>query len=157
MKIRITLVGLFCIAALNFSVVPSVAKDWGGIVLLVSTCEDVKRILNVTTCKAPWSYYPREKEVLVVSYAETPCGKGKVDENTPAKVVTAITRNLRNPVPFSDFGINKSEYSEFTNDFIGYIQYSNDAKGISFRTVDGMVNSIDYYPSKEERRKRCRR
>ena len=159
MKIRIILVGLFCVAALRLSAVPSVAKDWGGIVLLVSTCEDVKRILNVTTCKAPFSTYRLKEETVVVSYAEFPCAKdGKnspVYDTTPARFVTGITRNFHKPIPLSDLVDDKTKYKQLTTDFIGEIQYYNDDEGVNFHTVDGMLNSISYYPSKEGERKRC--
>jgi len=159
MKIRIILVALCCLMAFSAGAVRSVARDWGGIVLLVSTCEDVKRIFNVTSCKAPFSTYYLKEETVVVSYAKFPCSKdGKyqpVDDTTPAKFVTGITRNLHKPIPFSDLVDHKTRYKQVTTDFIGEIQYYNDDEGVNFHTVDGMLNSISYYPSKEDRRKRC--
>ena len=151
---------IFCSLTLLVLAVSSSAKDWGGIVLLRSTCEDVKRILKVTSCKAPFSTYYLKEETIVVHYAEFPCGKnGKyqpVYDSTPPNVVTSIIRYLHKPVLFSNLGVDERRYKKLHTDFIGEIQYYSRDEGVTYHTVDGMLNSISYYPSKDESRKRCR-
>ena len=117
------------------------AKEWRGIVPLRSTCEDVKRILNVSKCE--FGYDVDEGRVFI-SFAKKACLDGwKVPSGTVLSIALYPKGNQRP----DQLGLDLTSFKKEVPRYESVVYYSNDEEGISVTvTSKGKVYRIDYFP-----------
>jgi hypothetical protein len=125
-------------------------QDWRGLQPLKSNCEDVMRALGVDKCEYPQTTYRLDGETVTISFESCPCPTVCYTDlrgwNVPRGTVGSIVRQLRNPLPISDFDVDSGKWTSIHTDFIGEIIYNNNDKGIRVSAVDGGVLTVTYYP-----------
>lgn len=137
----------------------SAGQDWNGIVLLQSKCEEVKQALGVRECKPPRTTYYLKDETVTIKFVACPCpttsyGRGGT-WNVPPGTVSGVTRQLHSPLPITDFDVTNGSWDKTTTDLIGQVIYNNEEVGISLSTVEGEVNTINYFPAVKNNHLRC--
>ena len=133
----------------------SLAKQWRGIVPLHSTCNDVKRLLGVTTCDGS---YELEGENVYIWFSQCPCYEKMREEwNVPRGTVTAISVRPKRKMQLSNFGVEETKYKKSV-DPNGHVYYTNEEAGIYFQTnSQGQVINISYMPAAKDNYLRCPR
>lgn len=119
----------------------SSAKEWRGIVPLHSTCEDVKRILGVSTCEPT---YDTEDGRVYITFSKKPCADGW---NVPPGTVLNITFYPKTKPLLTELGVDPAKYhKEETPSPSNYVFYSNKEEGVTITvTPDQKVDSINYH------------
>jgi hypothetical protein len=133
------------------------AKEWRGIVPLHSTCEDVKRLLGPSSCKA--SYYDLKDETVFINYSEKPCDERLHGGwNVPPGTVINISVNPKKPPTLAELHIDESKYKKSPSKLaIGNINYTNEEEGFDFTLFpDGKVRNFVYWPAARDNHLRCR-
>jgi hypothetical protein len=141
------------LAALLFSCASiSLPQGYRGIVPLHSTCEDVKRILGVTTCEPTNEFYEFEDESVGVTFSKSSCEVAYHKAwNVPPGTVLDVKRILKKRFQLSALRIDFTKYKKISlNDDINTIVYENQDEGISYWTISGDVTSIHYFPSPKD-------
>lgn len=128
--------------------------------MLRSTCGDVKRLIQVAECKAPFSAYHLKGEKVTVFYTEKPCPQGYPaqleGQVSDAAAATSIIRYPEKPLPLSDLVADESKWAKSYTDFGNEVLYSNREEGALLSVVNGKVATAVYYPSEGEWRERCK-
>jgi outer membrane protein OmpA-like peptidoglycan-associated protein len=135
----------------------SFAQGYRGIVPLHSTCEDVKRILGVTTCSPANEFYEFEAESVRITFSKKLCDIAfRKAWNVQPGTVLVIERILRRHLPISELGIDLRKYKiqPLEND-VNTIVYENPAEGVSYWTTGGAVSSIYYSPATNDQELLC--
>lgn len=146
---RSTIIALLILVA---SYGTSSAQEWQGIRLLHSTCDDVKRGLNVEKCEYPESVYRFPKETVTVGFVMCPCPircyHAYGGYNVPRGTVGGIRRQFFSSVSVEElFDVKNGKWTPFETDMIGEVQYNNPDEGIHLYTINGEVTKVVYYPS----------
>lgn len=132
----------------------SSAQEWHGIRLLQSTCDDVKRGLNVGKCEYPESVYRFPKETVTVGFVMCPCPircyHAAGGYNVPRGTVAGITRQFLTSVSIEEFDVKNGKWTPFETDMIGEVQYINPDDGIHLYTLHGEVKKATYYPPSDK-------
>lgn len=146
-----------CSCFIIFSGELSISQDWHGLRPLHSTCEDVKRVLGVTTCEPPGGFYEFEGESIHITFSKRPCEIAfRKAWNVPPETVLSIERLLKKRIPLSKFNINLGKYKkEPLNNDVNTVIYENQDEGISFWTVNGIVSTINYTPTSKDKSFLC--
>ena len=135
----------------------SQSNCWRGLTPLRSTCDDVKRILNVETCTTPISRYTLPDYRVMVEFANNDCEKFPRAWRVASGTVVAITLSPRMPVIVSQFDLDLSRYKKREDgDVVGISQYDNEEDGVTVETFQGNVLSLFLYPRKSDEPMRCR-
>ncbi len=139
---------------LGISCTSSSAQEWHGIRLLHSTCDDVKRGLNVDKCEYPNSVYRFPKETVTVGFVMCPCPircyHAAGGWNVPRGTVGNIRRQFFSSVSVEElFDVKNGKWATTETDMIGQLLYSND-DGILMNTLDGKVLTVTYLPSADK-------
>lgn len=131
-----------------------VAQGWRGIQPLRSTCDDVKKALNVDKCEYPHSIYRLENETVKVSFVTCPCPITCDSEyggwNVPFGTVAGITRQPLKALSVTEFDVNSSKWSKKETDMIGDVYYDDPHAGVTLFTINGRVLKIIYYAPLEQ-------
>ena len=131
----------------------SFAQEWRGIKILKSTCEDVKRGLGIDKCEYPRSVFRLKEETVTISFEMCPCPIRCYHQsggwNVPPGTVGSIVRQLRVPLPLSNFSID-AQWTAITTDLIGQVIYRSKEQGIELSVIDRKVVTVTYYPSLEK-------
>ena len=147
-KLKMRFIVLVAFMLLTFADICS-GQEWRGLKPLHSTCDDVKRALDVDHCEYPRSTYRLEDEIIEISFATCPCASVCYGENRgwnlPPDTVTTIHRELRKGMPAADFQVDTDKWTKTTTDFIGQVIYSNEELGLRLSAVEGRVLSITHY------------
>ena len=135
------------------------SQEWHGIVLLKSTCDEVKRALQVDRCEPPKSTYEMQGETVTVFFTlppfQTDCPCKSQGWNVPPGTVDSITRTLNEPLPLSQFNVNSDKWSKTFTDFRDEIIYGNGDQGLLLNVIRGQVKLITYYPAAKNEHFRC--
>ncbi len=135
---------IVCAIALLFRAEVCSAKEWQGIVPLRSTCDDVKRILNVSKCEFG---YDVEEGRVYISFAKKPCLDGW---NVPSGTVLSIAvypKGNRRP---EQLGLDLTSFKK-DPDEPRFLYYDNREEGFTVTaTSDGKVHRIDYFPAAKD-------
>jgi hypothetical protein len=154
MKVTRTIV--FSLYALMISAIPTYAKEWRGIIPMKSTCEDVKRILGVTTCNPPDEIYDLGDEKVRIEFTKYPCHRAYTKFwDVPVGTVIIIERYLKKPITIAELGVDVSKYEIATTDMIDMNIYSSEEEGMSFYALKDQVREIFYMPTKEDSHLQC--
>jgi hypothetical protein len=124
------------------------AKEWRGIVPLLSTREDVERLLGPPT-KPGGHIYGLEGEQVAILYTDSGC-------NVPPDTVHTITVNLKTEQVLSQSGFDLTTFKVHKlkmSDPPGIIFYVNDEQGIVIVSREGqdIISAITYNPTAKER------
>jgi len=131
----------------------SFAQGFKGIIPLESTCEDVKRILNVKECQFPLSIYWLKDFRISVRYTqEKPSESDKLCYKVPAGRVSSVTVSYNKPFPIKEFEY-ELKYVEGPFGDIDTITYENSEKGVDVFTNLGRVGTAIFGPTPEQYRK----
>lgn len=127
------------------------AKEWRGLVPLQSTCEDVKRILNVTDCT---DWYDTDEGRVSIDVSATPCADGW---NVSAGTVLGITVYPKSK-QLSEMNVNLANFTKYVSyDTANFTYYSNVKEGFSLEVgPDQKVLSIHYYAALKDEYLRCK-
>lgn len=127
------------------------AKEWRGLVPLRSTCEDVKRILNVTKCG---DSYETDEGRVYFTFSKKPCADGW---NVPAGTVLEISVYPK-AKQATEMGLDLTNFQkEVSYDSPNYVYYSNREEGITLLvTPDQKVQSVYYYAATKDEYLRCK-
>jgi hypothetical protein len=129
----------------------SISQEWRGIRPLHSTCDDIKRILNVTTCEPGDNTYDLGDERILVTFSKTRCDKAwQKFWNVPPLTVMSIERSLRKLIPLGDFHIDENKYEKVFTDFTDQVMLTSKDEGIQFSVIKGEVNRITYTPTPKD-------
>lgn len=126
------------------------AQEWKQIVPLISTCEDVKRILSINDCKFPTlrQKFPKYNITLDFSTDE--------DEwNVSKETVVSVLVILKELIRLEDYEANLAEYKIIPEDDLPSQKiYRNDKKGIELTVSnDKWIRNIYFYPSQKNKEK----
>ena len=132
------------------------AREWRGIIPMKSTCDDVKRILNVTTCDPPEETYDLGNEKVRISFSKSRCFKAYQKLwDVPVGTVIIIERHLKKPIAMSELGIDSTKYKITTTDVVNLNIYSSEDDGLWFYAFNDRVQDIYYRPTKEDQLLQC--
>jgi hypothetical protein len=152
---------LLCICALILFACEQVeAKDWRGIVPLLSTRADVERILGTPTNQSneQSSVYKLEKETVLIFYASgPPCRDDMLSGwQVPRGTVVSITVSPTTKVHLSDLQVDLSKYKKRT-DFHrrDNINYVNEEEGESFNVFLDEVTYFTFFPAAKDKHLSC--
>ena len=130
------------------------AQGWRGIQPLRSTCDDVKKALNVDKCEYPYSIYRLQDETVKISFVTCPCPITCDSEyggwNVPFGTVAGITREPRKALSVSEFEVTNTKWSEMSTDMIGEVYYDDHQAGVTLSTINGNILKITYYAPLEK-------
>jgi hypothetical protein len=117
------------------------AQGFKGIIPLESTCEDVKRILQVETCRLPISTYYLDDYVITVFYTkDKPSAKAATCFKVPAGRVSSLTVSYKKPFPIKDF-VYALKFSQTVLSDIETTTYENSEKGILAYVDNGLIST----------------
>jgi len=114
---------------------------------LHSTCEDVKRILNITNCEEP--SFQLEDAIVSINFSHKPCADGW---NVPSGTVISITIRPKKKLALSELRIDMEKYEKVRlphqRDWTVYL---NAEEGVSLTVAhDGMVQKFTYGPTAKD-------
>lgn len=136
---RLIIAGLFLVMTASAS---AFAKEWRGIVPLLSNRADVERTLGrpAKQTAADIAFFDLKSEKVRVVYSEGQCVPGIAGEwNVPRGTVLSIEVTPKKESSLKDVGVDVSTYRKVEDPHImGHLTYVNEAEGISVDT-----NSID--------------
>lgn len=133
---------VIALLALLFSDQDVRAQQWKKIVPLISRCDDVKKLLNVTDCNSPWMKYESAKYDLLIDFS-TDLGEWNVSKDT----VVGFFVVFHDLVKLSDFETDLTEYTrKRENDVPDIVIYNSAKKGMRL-TVQTAVASEPYISS----------
>ncbi len=131
-----------------------VRKD---IIPMRSTCEDVKTIYKVETCKKSDEFYSLPNELVRIGYSNTECplAYGK-KWNIPLGTVISVEIVYKKLKKLSDFNLDteKCDKTEVTSDALKEILYSCRDIGTKLNVVEDesnlFVSSVTYIPTLQD-------
>lgn len=129
------------------------AQDFKGLVPLESTCDDVKRILGVDECKMPQSNYILKEFSITINFVSIESSERTgFCYRVPTGRITSMVVSYYKPIPIKEFGY-ELKYKEGPFGDIGTIAYSNEEKGISVFTDNGLITTAIFMPTLTQRKK----
>jgi hypothetical protein len=138
------------------------ANSWQGIVPLHSTRIDVEKILGPPRPESKGldaSTYKTGGEKVFVLYSTGPCNaKPSNGWNVPRGTVIEVSVEPNVKPKLSDFKLDLSKFKKNRDpEVLDYTYYTDDGNGISItvNTVEGVVVSINYWPTSKENYLRC--
>jgi hypothetical protein len=139
----------FCFSLLFASSKSISAKEWRGIVPLLSTRADAERLIGPPT-KPGGHFYELEDAHVAILYTESGC-------NVPPDTVLTITVNLKKEQVLSQSGFDLTTFKVHKpkmSDPPGIFYYVNDEQGIVIVSREGqdVISAVTYNPMAKERR-----
>lgn len=158
----IKIIVILAVVSLELAVVSKAQsiQEREGLVLLRSTCSDVKRVFDVDKCEYPRSTYRLKDRTISVMFERDACApasdsKTSEDEAEPNGVVSSIMVQLYEPAPLTNFIKDKSKWESLTTDFLDEVIYSNGEEGMTVYSVSGKVRGVTYDPSMKYKQLLC--
>ena len=129
------------------------AQGFKGIIPLVSTCDDIKHILQVEKCTVPFSvYFLKDFSIDIHFEKEKPSESDKQCYRVPAGTVTSFTVSYNKPFPIKDFEY-ELKYKEGPFGDIDTTVYKNPENGVYVLVNLGRINTAIFTPTPEQNRK----
>ena len=127
-------------------------QGWRGIVPLHSTCDEAKRILNLTKCEP--SIVELEDATIFVNVSAGPCTP---HWNVPAGTILTLDVQPRNSLRLSDLKIDETKYSRRKDLQVqNSVRLDNPEEGVSIDMFeDGRIRHLFYGPSSADEHLRC--
>jgi len=148
-----TLLNIVMILSLTLIGKSVLSQDFKGIVPIISTCKDVKKIFPDANCrKSDYVYETKEEKVRVIFTTKKCQTFFSKKWNVPIGTVIIIRQNFNRTVKevtLDELGIKlvESEYNKNTTDVESIVYYERKTAGYSIGLVDGFVDSILYTPT----------
>jgi hypothetical protein len=116
------------------------AKEWRGLVPLHSTCEDVKRILNVSDCAGA---FDTDEGRVKIEFTLKPCAEGW---SVPARTVLRISVSPK-AKRLSDIDLDLAKFEKYVEyDSPNFTYYSDRNEGVTIEVgPDQKILNIHYY------------
>lgn len=131
------------------------SNSWRGITPLRSTCEDVKKILQVDTCSLPKANYTVPGFRVTIEFGNDDCGKSPRSWRVPKGTVLALIVSPEQTMTVSQLGLSRFKKRE-GEEIVGLEQYDNDEEGISVETFQGYVMNLFLSPRKSDESLLCK-
>lgn len=148
---------LLALLFLTLVTVRNQSNCWRGITPLHSTCEDVKKILEVEKCTLPISNYTLSDFRVMVEFENENCDREPRAWRVPKGTVTAITISPRHEMGVSEFGLDLSKYKKREGgDIVGMEHYDSGEEGVTVDIYRGFVQNLLLYPRKSDETLRCK-
>lgn len=128
------------------------AQGFKGIIPLESTCEDVKRTLNVEKCTFPFSIYYLKDFTISLHFEKKPSESDKWCYKVPVGTITSFTVSYNKRLPIKDFEYELKFAEKLEND-IGTIIYENSEKGVAVYVQNEVITDAMFGPTPEQNRK----
>lgn len=130
---------------------------WRGITPLRSTCEDVKRILNIDSCAGPESSYTLPDFRVSVEFAKHDCNEAPRAWRVAKGTVVALTVSPRKEMTPKEFGLDLSKFKKREDgEIVGLVHYDSEEDGIRVDLYRGFVQNLFLYPRKADETLRCK-
>lgn len=150
-------IGLAAVVLLALVIVQSQSNCWRGITPLRSTCEDVKKILNVDKCTVPISNYTVPDFRVMIQFANKSCGTAPYTWRVPKGTVTAIIISPEKAMVPADFGIDVTKYKKRDDgEIVGLEHYTSEEEGVRVDLFNGFVQNLFLSPRKADEALRCK-
>jgi hypothetical protein len=134
------------------------AENWRGILLLKSTCKEVKSALKVDKCKIPMSEYDMPDYKIIVFFSESKRCVTPEDWRVTAGTATGLVILPKREMLPSELGINLSDFVKLgEQDVVGVEGYENREAGIKVSLFHGFVSEAHFFPAAKNERLRCKR
>lgn len=138
---------LICITTIGSKTVQ--AQKYREIIPLISTCKDIKKILDVQECKYPYSNYEFTDFGITINFS-TEENQWKIEKG----IVTEAIIVLKKAIKLQEFEKNLTDYKIVPDEDLPDIKlYINDKLGIRLTVEvfsnEKYVTSIYLYPSKK--------
>ena len=145
-SLKIGIVLLFCLIG------SCQGQGWRGIVPLHSTCEDVKRVFNTTTCES--ALIDSEDASVFVTFSDGTC---RSEWDVPRGTVISLDVRPKNRLTVEDLHLDLTKYTRTADQQVqGILYLNNKDEGISISAFeDGRVRHVFYGPTLKESFKRC--
>lgn len=129
---------------------------WRSITPLHSTCEDVKKILEVQTCSLPRANYDVAGFHVTIVFANDDCGKSHRAWRVPKGTVLSLEISPEHNITASQLGLDLSKFKKREGEeIVGMEHYDNDEEGVSVETFQGYVMNLFLSPRKGDESLRC--
>ena len=136
------------------SISPPAVGEWRGIIPLKSSCEDVKRILNVKKCEFPTSSYEFPDSRVVVNFSTCTCCEGwRVRRGT----VTSLGVYPLKKQQLEELSLDSGYERIVDEEIVGGERFVNASKGVNVYSLHGSVLEIIFYPAATDEKLRCSR
>jgi hypothetical protein len=124
-------------------------NSWRGISPLRSTCEDVKKILQVESCPLPQASYTVPGFRVMIEFSNDDCGKSPRAWRVPKGTVLSLVVSPEHTMTVSQLGLDLSKFKKRdSEEIVGVEQYDNNEEGISVETFQGYVMNLFLSPRK---------
>jgi hypothetical protein len=128
-----------------------ISQDWSRLRPLHSTCDDIKQVLKVATCKPSDNTYDLREERVRITFSNARCDNAwEKLWNVPPGTVLSVERSLKKPIPLKDFHIDENKYEKAFTDFTDETILSSKDEGIEFSVINGKVKRITYTPTPKD-------
>lgn len=124
-----------------------------------STCEDVKKILGVETCKKSHEVYDLKTEKIIIDYSTENCQKAYLKKwNIPIGTVLSVIRIPKRPLLLKQLPVDLKfcEKSDLKSDLLNITDYYCENLGISISLYDGYVSQVTYTPTPRDLELLCK-
>lgn len=122
-----------------------------------STCEDVKKILQVETCSIPRANYTVPGFRVIVEFGNGDCDKSPRAWRVPKGTVLALVISPEHSMTVSQLGLDLSKFKKRGGEeIVGMEEYDNDEEGVSVETFQGYVMNLFLSPRKGDESLLCK-
>jgi hypothetical protein len=127
-------------------------QGWRGIVPLHSTCEDVKRVFNTTTCES--ALIDLEDASVFITFSDGTC---RSEWEVPRGTVISLDVRPKNRLTVEDLHLDLTKFTRTADQQVqGTLYLNNKDEGISIAAFeDGRIRHVFYGPTLKESFKRC--
>ena len=152
MKFVLTIMALWL-----FAMPQRPANSWHGLTPLRSTCDDVKKLLNIESCSMPLTNYELPEVHVMIQFAKGDCDKAPDGWRVSRDTVVALTISPQLPMRPAEFGLDLSKYRKRDDgEIVGLAHYSSEEEGVTVDVYAGVVQNLFLYPRKADDVRRCK-
>jgi len=146
---------ILLIVSLMISAGSVAAKPWRGIVPLHSNCEDVKRLLGYSSCKA--DSYDLDAESVFILFSEKQCDGYPIKWNVPIGTVLSIDISPKVKPRLSDIIGDRNCFNQTRDQHLpNIVYYTNKEEGLTLLALpNGDVGGFFYGPTAKDLSLRC--
>lgn len=142
---------------LLFITPPSQSNSWRGLIPLRSTCDDVKKSLNIDKCSMPLTHYTRPEMQVMIAFATQDCDSEPKGWRVPKGTVTAIILSPQIPMVPSELGLDISKYEKREDgEIVGIDHYTSEKEGVIVDMYAGVIQNVFLYPRKADDALKCK-
>lgn len=143
---------VICLCLLWTTPSKAAPEGWRGIVPLHSTCDDVKRILEVDRCELPTSQYDLPDFRVTINFTTSACCE---NWQVPSGTVAEIIISPKKPTPLSEYNLTEGYRKVVDEEIVGQEWYDNRVEGVTVYVFNGMITHFMFYPSVKDEKLHC--